>query len=133
MFCGFPVTSTSCLHGGLASSLLAALPWTTIYFREDMGIEEPADGVNFHCGKRFGKQRQVDLSDFQDSQGYVEIPYLKRKEKKEKKKLKMCSEYCLHTLHYFSPWVFITTRIGWFDIHKCRTEGLCRSEFQSNK
>ncbi|KAL6085599.1 hypothetical protein STEG23_035264 [Scotinomys teguina] len=22
-----------------------------IYFREDMGIEEPADGVNFHCGK----------------------------------------------------------------------------------
>ncbi|KAL6038032.1 hypothetical protein STEG23_019373, partial [Scotinomys teguina] len=23
-----------------------------IYFREDMGIEEPADGVNFHCGKR---------------------------------------------------------------------------------
>ncbi|KAL6029885.1 hypothetical protein STEG23_005561 [Scotinomys teguina] len=28
MFCGFPVTSTSCLHGGLASSLPAALPWT---------------------------------------------------------------------------------------------------------
>ncbi|KAL6087652.1 hypothetical protein STEG23_005391 [Scotinomys teguina] len=23
-----------------------------IYFREDMGIEEPADGVNFHCGKK---------------------------------------------------------------------------------
>ncbi|KAL6054892.1 hypothetical protein STEG23_020116, partial [Scotinomys teguina] len=23
-----------------------------IYFREDMGIEEPADGVNFHSGKR---------------------------------------------------------------------------------
>ncbi|KAL6038851.1 hypothetical protein STEG23_017078, partial [Scotinomys teguina] len=22
-----------------------------IYFREDMGIEEPADGVNFHSGK----------------------------------------------------------------------------------
>ncbi|KAL6092270.1 hypothetical protein STEG23_026798, partial [Scotinomys teguina] len=22
-----------------------------IYFREDMGIEETADGVNFHCGK----------------------------------------------------------------------------------
>ncbi|KAL6041416.1 hypothetical protein STEG23_026207 [Scotinomys teguina] len=28
MFCGFLVTSTSCLHGGLASSLPAALPWT---------------------------------------------------------------------------------------------------------
>ncbi|KAL6090309.1 hypothetical protein STEG23_009232 [Scotinomys teguina] len=28
MFCGFPVTSTSCLHGSLASSLPAALPWT---------------------------------------------------------------------------------------------------------
>ncbi|KAL6089662.1 hypothetical protein STEG23_012666 [Scotinomys teguina] len=28
---------------------------TPIYFREDMGIEEPADGVNFHCGKRFPK------------------------------------------------------------------------------
>ncbi|KAL6038793.1 hypothetical protein STEG23_030864 [Scotinomys teguina] len=28
MFCGFPVTSTSCLHGGLVSSLSAALPWT---------------------------------------------------------------------------------------------------------
>ncbi|KAL6077014.1 hypothetical protein STEG23_008393 [Scotinomys teguina] len=27
--------------------LLAAL----IYFREDLGIEEPADGVNFYCGK----------------------------------------------------------------------------------
>ncbi|KAL6090642.1 hypothetical protein STEG23_028363 [Scotinomys teguina] len=24
----------------------------TCIFREDMGIEEPADGVNFHCGKR---------------------------------------------------------------------------------
>ncbi|KAL6086788.1 hypothetical protein STEG23_031118, partial [Scotinomys teguina] len=23
-----------------------------IYFREDMDIEEPTDGVNFHCGKR---------------------------------------------------------------------------------
>ncbi|KAL6043215.1 hypothetical protein STEG23_015767 [Scotinomys teguina] len=28
MFCGFPVTSTSSLHGGLASSPPAALPWT---------------------------------------------------------------------------------------------------------
>ncbi|KAL6087763.1 hypothetical protein STEG23_008063 [Scotinomys teguina] len=27
-------------------------PNAPIYFREDMGIEEPADGVNFHCGKR---------------------------------------------------------------------------------
>ncbi|KAL6074392.1 hypothetical protein STEG23_037266, partial [Scotinomys teguina] len=28
VFCGLRVTSTSCLHGGLASSLPAALPWT---------------------------------------------------------------------------------------------------------
>ncbi|KAL6032714.1 hypothetical protein STEG23_033255, partial [Scotinomys teguina] len=35
------------LHFSEVCQLLAA----PIYFREDMGIEEPADGVNFHCGK----------------------------------------------------------------------------------
>ncbi|KAL6037922.1 hypothetical protein STEG23_003331 [Scotinomys teguina] len=29
VFCGLPVTSISCLHGGLASSLPASWPWAT--------------------------------------------------------------------------------------------------------
>ncbi|KAL6084042.1 hypothetical protein STEG23_027713, partial [Scotinomys teguina] len=30
-----------------------------IYFREDMGIEEPADGVNFHSGKRTHWMKEI--------------------------------------------------------------------------
>ncbi|KAL6082588.1 hypothetical protein STEG23_001619, partial [Scotinomys teguina] len=37
--------------------LLAA----TIYFREDMGIEEPADRVNFHCDKKSMYNKQLCL------------------------------------------------------------------------
>ncbi|KAL6092581.1 hypothetical protein STEG23_034350 [Scotinomys teguina] len=38
-----------------------------IYFREDMGIEEPADGVNFYCGKKMPcceKGEQQDSATF---------------------------------------------------------------------
>ncbi|KAL6079865.1 hypothetical protein STEG23_008711, partial [Scotinomys teguina] len=36
-----------------------------IYFREDMGIEEPADGVNFHCNKSAHGSQKKSLGPFE--------------------------------------------------------------------
>ncbi|KAL6038807.1 hypothetical protein STEG23_030878, partial [Scotinomys teguina] len=75
MFCGFPVTSTTCLHGGLASFLPAALPWTPPlpFLVPPSGPSPNHSSLNVTAQKDFVKSPM--MKEFKDLHGGEETVY----------------------------------------------------------